>query len=328
MNPALKAALLAALFGALAGCGPKAPELQALSRLETYAFDPASPLEARLTAVPPEVLAHFSAEDKRPDYASYLPTAAEKELLLAYLRLLPPAYEKIFKARCVGVYFISGFMGAGVTSWLAGPGDKIYFHIILNPAAFKKSLSQTLTERERSCFIPRQGWDVKVEAGDDYKGLFYALAHEGTHGLDYAAGVTLFADDTMPEYFRPRRTVAGKIFLERWEDYSKPRAELDFPGRDKLAFYGLGGGPKLEISEAPELYKGLLAGGFVSLYGAKSWAESLADLATFGALDALGQPYRITVTSPGKPYRLEPLTAVGDQARRALDYLGQLKEDK
>jgi len=324
MNLPLKAALLAALLGAAQACGPKAPELPAMSRLESYAFDPASPLADRVKAVPRGVLDYFSAEDKRPDYASYSPTPSEKKLLLDYLRLLPPVYEKTFKARCAGIYFISGFIGNGVTNWVIGPDEKVYFYMILNPDAFKKSLSRTLTERERSCFIPRKGWDVRVEAGEKYKGLLYALAHEGTHGLDYAAGITPYTDDTMPAYYRPRRTVAGSFFLRRWEAYSKPRPGLDFPGRERIIFYGLGGGPKLDIGEAERLYKGLLAGGFISLYGARSWAEELAELATFSALDTLGQPYVITLTSPGKPYALKPMTAAGDLTYQTMEYVERI----
>ncbi|MCM2266498.1 MAG: hypothetical protein NDI60_01845 [Elusimicrobiales bacterium] len=308
--------LALALLAGACGCG-KTPDLPAMARLETYAFSPASSLESRMTAVPAEVLEYFSAEDKRPDYASYLPTPEEKQLLLDYLRLLPPVYEKVFKARCVGIYFISGFTGNGVTNWVIGPGDKVYFYLALNPAAFKQDLSQTLTERERSCFKPKPGWEVAVAAGGKYKGLLYALAHEAAHGLDYAAGVSPYTDDTMPERYRPAKCLTGNFFPGVWQGYRQPLPAADFPLRDQITFYGLGGGPRLELYQAPGLYMALAKSQFASLYGARSWAEDLAELETFHTLTAvLGQQPRITLKGPdGVRYTIRPMD--GPAAARA-----------
>ena len=131
----------------------------------------------------------------------------------------------------------------------------------------------------------------------------------------------------MPAYYWPRRPVSGGFSPKRWEGYSKPRAELDFPGRDKITFYGLGSGPKLDISSAPELYAGMLKGGFISLYAARSWAEELAELATFSALNTLGQPYRITLASPGGPRVLKPMTgAAGNLTYEAMEYVERIRD--
>lgn len=307
--------LVPVLLAAFCGCA-RVPELPEMARLGSYAFDPVSALEARIAAVPAPVLEYFRTEDQRPDYAAYLPSHAEKKLLLDYLALLPPEYAKVFKARCVGLYFISGFIGNGVTNWVAGSDGKIYFYIILNPDAFNKDLSETLTERERSCFRPEAGWSVAVSAGRRYKGLLYALAHEAAHGLDYAVGISPYTDDTMPEYFRPKKNLARDFFGGVWQDYRLPRPAADFPGRDKITFYGLGGGPKLDISGALPLYKDLYAGQFVSLYGARSWAEDLAELETFHAItERLRQPVRVTFISPGGRQTMRPMD--GKAAARA-----------
>ena len=181
--------IFALLLAAGQGCARKpALPLLPFSRLEYYSFDPASPLEDRITVITAGLLENYRAWDQRPDYTAYVPTASDKALLIKYLELLPPVYERVFKARCAGIDFISGFMGNGVTNWVIGPGGKVYFHITLNPASLKAGLSETLTKRERSCFKPRAGWDVSVDAGQGYKGLLYALFHEGTHGLDFAGG--------------------------------------------------------------------------------------------------------------------------------------------
>lgn len=327
MKPALKAALLAALLGAVPGCGPKAPGLPALNRLESYSFNPASLLETRIKLIPAPVLEFFRAFDSRPDYAGYAPSAADRALVLEYLRLLPPAYEKTFRQRCLGVYFVPDMVGYGLADWVAGPDGTIYFQLILNAAVLRESLSETLTSRERTCFIPRAGWSLRVDAGTGYKGLLYALAHEGGHGLDYAAGLTPYTDDMMPPAYRPRRPLSGGLFLRRWADYAKPRPEFSFPGRDQVTFYGFGGGPKLDIGGAADLYRGMMAAGFVSLYASKSWAETLADTATFGVLSGLGLPYRITVAGPGgRKEVFEPMKGpAARQAAEVMELLGKIK---
>lgn len=323
-RPALALALLLPLS---AGCGKAPPpELPPQNRLGSYAFDPASPLESRVAAPPPLVLDFMRAFDERPDYQGYEPTAADRAMVVEYLRLLPPAYEKVFRARCVGIYFVPGMQGNGLADWIAGPDGKIYFHLILNPAPLRKSLSETLSERERSCYTPRAGWSVRVDAGEKYRGLLYSLAHEGTHGLDYAAGVTPYTDGTMPAYYRPRRPASGDLFLRRWLGYASPRPEFSFPGRDKVTFYGFNGGPRLDISDAPQVYEGMLKGGFISLYASRSWAEELADLATFGVLDKLGQAYEITVASPGGKSGFKPLASpAGNLSREAIGYLERVR---
>lgn len=325
MRPNRAALALAALLPLAAGCKKQPPpELPPQNRLESYAFDPSSPPESRAKMIPAFVLDFFRAFDNRPDYAGHEPSAAEKELLARYLKLLPAAYAKGFRERCVGIYFVPGMLGNGLTDWVAGPDGKVYFYIVLDAAVFAEDISRTLSVRESSAFAPRKDWSVRVEAGGAYKGLLYALAHEGAHGLDYAYGVTPYTDDTMPELYRPRKARAGDFTMKRWQSYSKPRKEADFYGRESLKFYGLGGGPKLDISEAPAVYDGMLRAGFVSLYGARSWAEELAELAFFGALDALGQPYRVVVKSPGGEVSYAPLRNAGQLTYEAVEYLNRI----
>ena len=318
---------LVVLLSVVSGCVKRPADLPALGRLETFGFDPASRLEDRITVIPPAMLNHYRDWDKRPDYAAYKPSDSDKALLMEYLRLLPPVYERTFKARCAGIYFVSGLMGNGITTWVIGPEDKVYFNITLNPAALKTGLSETLTKRERSCFIPRSGWDVKVDAGGKYKGLLYALLHEGAHGLDYAAGISPYCDDTMPKYYWPAESVSGSFFYKTWSGYSVPYKRSDFHGRDLVTFYGLGGGPKIDITEAKYVYEGLKKSPFMSLYGSKSWAEDLAELATFAVLTGkLGQPYKVLIQYPDSLTTLEPMK--GDAGARAGEALSLLEKIK
>lgn len=290
-----------------------------MSSLASYDFDPSSKLEDRIGPPTKTLLEAYRLMDGRPDYGGYEPSAAEKKMVIKYLRLMPPPVERIFREKCVGLYFVSGFMGNGMASWVADEEGTVYFSIILNPAALTQTLSETLTEREKSCFIPEEGWEVSVDAGEKYKGLAYALFHESAHAMDYMKGVTPFVEPGMPENFRAPFRGDGGLFTEVWTDYSLPKKGSDYSGRDRITFYGLGGGPKIPAAEAPKLYEGLMKSPFISLYGSRSWAEDLAELAAYGLITGkLGQPYKITYTVPGaKKKVLKPMRGRAKARARA-----------
>lgn len=318
---------LALLLGATASCTKKKTEgdLPLMAKMELYGFRPYARLEDRIVPMPPRLLELYRQMDGRPDYKAYHPSPEEKALFLEYLRLMPPAVDRLFRAKCVGLYFVEGFMGNGMTSWVVNEMGQTYFHMTLNPAAFRQTLSETLTERESSCFIPAEGWKISVEAGTKYKGLAYAVFHEAAHAMDYMAGITPLVDPDLPERFRPPFRPDGGIFTKSWTSHSVPAPGGDYPYRDKLTFYGLGGGPKIPVAEAPGIYKGLLASPFASLYGSKSWAEDLAELTAYGLIARkLGQPYKITVTGPAGKSVSEPMK--GRAGRRAEAILKLLEK--
>ena len=304
---------------------PVPPERD-LTRIEAYNFVPGSRLEDRVSVIPPALLALFRDLDKAPEYEAYEPKAADKALFMEYFSLLPPVYKQVFYKRCVGIFFVKNLKGNGVTSWAEDAGHEVYFHIVLNPAALTDGLSATLSAREKSCFVNEAGAELKVDAGKKYKGLLYGLFHEATHGVDYVKGITPYADDTMPVSLRPEKGRGENFFRASWADFALPVISADYPLRDKITFYGLNGGPKLRLAEAPGLYAGMERGGFVSLYGSRSWAEDCAELATMYMLNRrLGQPYKIKLKAGGTPLIIEPLRS-GLAAARAEKLMQLLNE--
>ncbi len=272
-----------------------------MSQPEHFSFEISLPLSERIKPMPESLLRLYRQMDNRPDYEAYKLSAVDKSLVLEYLSFLPSIYQKVFRDNCVGIYFIEGFIGNGIASWVAGRDNKVYFHITLNPASLKDSLSKTLTERDRSCFIPAQGKNITIDAGTKYKGLAYALFHEATHAVDYVKGVTPFVERNLPKKYWPKRNIKENIFFNFWKDYDLPLKEKDYVGRTKITFYTLDNGPKLKMKEASVIYKGLARSSFISLYGSKNWAEDLAEMATFQMITAkLGQPYIVTLSGFAK----------------------------
>lgn len=316
----IRRAILTAALACCAACGAR-EQLPPMSRMEMYGNSVSLPFEQRIAAMPPALLEEYRKMDGRPDYRAHVPADAEKALVMQYLRLMPPVFERTFRERCVGLYFVEGFAGNGLTSWVQGTDGKAYFHMTLNPAVFGQTLSQTLTARERSCFAAAPGYSVSVDAGSRYRGLAYALFHESAHALDYMAGISQNVDPEMPLRLRAVQRPDGGLFTGVWDSYSVPKPAFDFPARSSVTFYGLRGGPRLKASDAPAVYQALAASPFVSLYGSESWAEDMAELTAYGLITGrLGQPYRITVTGPGDFKKVcEPMKGrAGARARAAL----------
>jgi hypothetical protein len=81
-------------------------------------------------------------------------------------------------------------------------------------------------------------------------------------------------------------------------------SSYDFPNRKNVTFYG-DGGPKINISDARELYERLMMTPFVSLYGSMNWAEDFAESMTFYHItQVLGQPYEIRYARNGDQARV------------------------
>lgn len=270
----LAAALLAACSA------PPPPDSHALS---SHAFDAASPLP-RLKPIPSWLLAGWAGEDGMP-YEAYAASAEETEILAAAFAGLPAPVRKVLDERLIAVYLVKGLKGNGATTWVVDPSSRTFVYMILNPAGFRQTVSEVMTERDRTLF--RGPADLTVEAGAR-KGILYTVAHESAHAYDYVHSVTPFTDQNF--------TPAGKVGWARgwdvWADYAQPRPAADYPLRTKLRFYGFGA-PELDPEQAPALCSQWAKSPFASMYGSRSWAEDFAELFVLRHLTQdLGQPLR------------------------------------
>lgn len=258
----MKYALLLLLSWPLAGRAAEPPDPRALA---SYRFDAAVPLP-RLRPMPPWLLEKWKAVDEAP-YESYALSTAEGLLLDDAFLGLPAPMRKVLGERLVAVYFVKGLKGNGLTDWIQDESGRIYVYMILNPAGFRRTLTQLLTERDRSLF--RGPAELRVEAGET-SGIVYSVAHESAHVFDYVKHLTPFTEPGAPG----AAAVAG---WDVWSRYDEPKAGADYPLRAKLHFYGFGD-PELEPGQAGELCAQWSASPFASFYGSRSWAEDLAEL--------------------------------------------------
>lgn len=253
--------------------------------LRSYDFDASIPLP-RLKPMPPWLLQKWIDMDEMP-YEAYTPSLPEAmQLGLAFDRL-PAPMRKVLSERVIAVYLVKGLKGNGITEWVLDSSSRPYVYMILNPAGFTQTLSQLLTERDRSIF--RGPVDLKVEAGD-WSGIFYSVAHESAHAFDFVKNVTPYTDPGIYEARNPGASAAWR--WDAWAEYAKPEPRADYPLRTKLHFYGFGE-PELDASQAAELCSQWAGTPFASFYGSLSWAEDLAELFVLRHLiQDLHQPLR------------------------------------
>ncbi len=267
-----------------------------------YTWDEKSALIERVSNAPEKMLNYLREYDDRPDYSVYSPNPEEMQLIQEYLDILPRGIKRLLQQKLVAIHFINGFIGSGMTDLLFDNQENLFSVIILNPDTLKDTLSERITFRESSAFISdTPDIDIQVISSDKYAGLLYVLLHEATHAYDYIRGTTPYIEEFIEDYHKhkglstPRETLFTRGI---WKGIKTPVEKNEFQNRRDLTFYGLGGGPKIPLSKCLVVYQGFEHSPFPSLYGAKNWAEDLADMLTFYHItQIMGLEYRISIQS-------------------------------
>lgn len=124
----------------------------------------------------------------------------------------------------------------------------------------------------------------------DLDAILYVLLHEATHVVDGVLNITPHFDDN------DNVVLPITDFTESesvWKTFNTTKDKLMSPILEKMRFRR---GKIMEISSAPDIYKTLSETPFVSLYGAASWFEDLAEMVTIYHLSVkMKQPYKIKV---------------------------------
>lgn len=278
-------------------------------RFENYSFDPSLPLIDRVEKVPDIVLSYYRKMDEAPSYAAYAPSREEMREIERCLAALPGVHRRVLEEKLLGIYFIDNFLGSGMADYVLDEDDDMYLILIFNPLTLKAGLSEYVSYKENTCFVQDDpAIEIEIELGDSYSGFMYILMHETTHCIDYIERFTPFVEPHLAE-LQGRGGHDTSFSGTVWEAYDKVRENVPFAYKDRVTFYGFCGGPKLKLSEAVEVYRGLARTPFVSLYSSFNWAEDFAEYVTYYYfVHGLGLKYRITVRKNGTVlYRYEPL---------------------
>lgn len=272
----------------------------AAHHIETYHFDPESPLISRVTNVPEAVLVFLRDLDGR-DYQPYYPTSEQWAVIEAEIEKLPPLLREVLRERVVGFYFIDNLWGSGLADFVVSEDGEFYSYVVFNPGALTNSLDFWLTYKENTCFIQDETYSIRMTFGESETAIAYILAHELTHSVDYTRFVTPYTEPATEIFAQLKGfTISNRSgFAENvWEDYFTPLPKYRKAYQCDLDFYGFGGGPYLHASNAVEVYTELEQTPFASLYGNLVWAEDLTEfVALYHLTQELGYHYEIEVYS-------------------------------
>lgn len=279
-----------------------------VAQAAAFRFDPKTPLEKRVRPPPAFVLEQLKKIDNTTAYAAHAPTAKQAQTVARLLAAFPPQWVSVFRQRYLGVYFVKGLKSSGYTDWVVDEQGRVFAWTALRAEVLDLSAQELLNKKEATVFkADKSGVSVSVSLGGGATGLDYILTHEATHVADMLLGLTPWTE----EVFTLFRVKAGRTDFTAplWRDYNLPHRMNNFPGREKITFYGFGDGPLIPLAEARALYGRFSKQPFVSLYGSLNWAEELAELMAFDAITQRGrQRYVLTVKQPGQTdWIVEPM---------------------
>jgi CubicO group peptidase (beta-lactamase class C family) len=297
---------------------PASPDARA-EAYRRHGLDPATPLESRVKSAPDSVLKLFR-DAGRPAPKAHPLTDAERTKLNFAMQSLPPLHRRILSERLRGVSFLDGMPNTALTSTVNSNEPFRLFDITVNAAILSQTVSDWLTNKERTCFdTSGSPLRVIVDAGTNVDALLYVLLHEATHIVDASEGLTPPASADGKRWAADSRPVTP--FTEGiWTDLSLPSPPFRDPLRSRLRFYS--GSGALPVDQAPQVYASLRRTPFVSLYGGRNSLDDLAEYVTvYHLAEVLKQPYRIIVRRDNEEiFTYEPMKS--DLVRRRI---GQMK---
>ncbi len=314
MNLLPKICAAAFCFSILAACATavvkqKPPKTPAAKKLTSYTVDFSSPLADRIFPAPAFIVDYMADFDKKHGiYKSYQPAPAEMKRMRAVVNMLPSKYTDKVKDRFLGCYLIENFWGSGFAEWVKGPDGLMYSFIVINPVVLKKSASQWLTDKVRSCFKRDDpSYDLQITLSDTRSGFYFIYAHELAHAYDYINRIT------PGEYFDKKKPKAHEHAYTKgsWLFFKTPNPANDFTAQKKVTFYGLSKGPHFSISEAVRVYRQLEKTRFVTLYGSQNWMEDFAELsAAYVNRHIFKEKFSLVITHKGKKvYQIDDMLA-------------------
>ncbi len=290
----------------LISCGKQCSSIETILSnpvhfVETHPLHAATTTIDKIGKIPDTVLNQIIEWDNDSTYFAYIPDSVELALIADMISLLPPLNFKAMEERLAGIYFVENFRSNGMMDFARDSSGLLHFYLVFNPELLKNSVSEVLNNRLLSCFVEdSSGVEIEIMASDSVLGFFATLLHETTHAADLVYQISPYLFPVFPDITISNDTdfTFARLY---WKEYSVPKKEYDFRGRDSITAYGFDGGPKIPIGDSKKLVSGFSQTPFASLYGSVNWAEDLAEMVTWYHLTSvLNTEYKIVVRERGE----------------------------
>ena len=264
-------------------------------KFENYSFDPNSSIVSRISETPDFILNYLMSMDHTDNYTAYSVSDEERNLFLEYYNLLPPLNKKIMDEKLIGIYFVNNLYGSALADYVISDTLELYNILMINPESLKSNMTEWMSYRENSCFTNSNN-QIVVDCGDLYSGLLYVLLHESTHLVDYHLHITPYTEYSSYKALNADFNEENIFYKKYWKNYNTPKNKYKKVFMDEITFFNLNNGPKIDFSDTETIYDELLTTPFVSIYSCMSWAEDLAELATwYHYTEILNQTYSIKI---------------------------------
>ena len=136
-------------------------------QLESYCYNPATPLLDRVAEVPPHLLEALKKLDERDDYRPYQTTLEDTKKIVAAFHAIPDVQRTVLEKRLVGIYFVENFSAGGYSDYLFDKNGNLYTILVLNPAILRTGISKWIKDKELSAFSnDRTDIDLSVECNE------------------------------------------------------------------------------------------------------------------------------------------------------------------
>lgn len=269
----------------------------------TPPIDPATSLRSRVRP-PSESVLQTYRDAGAQDVAGHKLTDDEWAAVDAALTSLPALHKEVLKHHLRHISFVDATtsLGTALTSTVETCGGPAQFDITLRSTLFFEDLTTFLNRKEQGLFeADLSGYQVHIEAGN-MSAMPYILLHEATHFVDNSLGVSARSPNPLKDGI-----------------WGSGRRDLAAP-HDSNPISGIlwRGGKKVPLGAAADLYRGLGASPFVSLYAATAINEDFAETVAWQQLSAqAGIKLRIEVRDRHgeRIYELEPLKSPLVRAR-------------
>lgn len=257
---------------------------------ERYELDPEKPIEKRIENSPERIIKMSRLTGINP--TAHELTPAERTIVDSAFALLPPLHKKVLKQHLIGITFINNLPVSGIT--LPDENDAELYHIIFNSSILNKTVSEWLTEKERSCFNKDSSpITVSVNAGS-INALVFVLIHEATHIVDGATRI-------LPKQWKNynEKPAVPAVVANTWSNWLELLPAFHNSLLSTTCYRK--GGKIFTMEEALPVYQALKRTPLVSIYSASNWHEDIAEyLTVYHLTSKLSQPYSITLRENGK----------------------------
>jgi len=298
-------------------CVAKAISEHAVRRLGYWKNALSRPLEERIGAGAPELVAYITLDNlqhairNRP--RQVMPAPAFVREVRQALAELPPQVREPLAAKLAGIYFIEDIGSTGFNDQIVDPSGKaVAGFIVLDPSTLNRSANAWATWKESTPFRIASGIRLEAliesEAQNTRKNAIqYILLHELGH--IFSIGAAVHPSWTVPP--GKVRPADYPFFLLTWTQSADRQSYVSvfddvFPQRKDIAYYSAPA--RLDAGQMPDVYAALERTSFATLYAATNPFDDFAEsFASYVHAELMGKPWEIRIHRDGgaaRSYRL------------------------